>query len=235
MMKMLALALLPVVTLGCRSANKAPPSAEHVASPAPAGHDDKDRKAEHKDDDDDDRGGVANKQVGTSPAPNPTPPQASGPARTLSFDTDQVGSTPGGFTFARTGQGAEGKWVVKAEPGAPSGANVLAQLDADNTDYRFPVAIADVPLLADLRLSVKCKQVSGKVDQGCGLIFRVTDPDNYYVTRANALEDNVRLYHVVKGKRVQFAGWNGKVKSGVWHDLRVDAKGDHFEVYFDGQ
>ena len=112
---------------------------------------------------------------------------------------------------------------------------MLAQLDADYTDYRFPVAIADAPSLADMRLSVKCKQVSGKVDQGCGLIFRVTDPDNYYVTRANALEGNVRVYHVVKGERVQFAGWNGKVKSGVWHDLRVDAKGDHFEVYFDGQ
>ena len=53
--------------------------------------------------------------------------------------------------------------------------------------------------------------------------------------RANALEDNVRLYHVVKGRRVQFAGWDGKVASGVWHDLRVEAKGDHFEVTFDGK
>jgi hypothetical protein len=83
-------------------------------------------------------------------------------------------------------------------------------------------------------LSVRCKPVSGNVDRACGLIFRVTDVDNYYVTRANALENNVRLYHVVKGKRVQFAGWNGKVASGVWHELVVVAQRDHFQVSFDG-
>ena len=65
-------------------------------------------------------------------------------------------------------------------------------------------------------------------------MFRLKDGNNYYVTRANALEDNVRLYHVVAGKRIQFAGWNGKVQSGVWHQLAVDAQGDHFQVSFDG-
>ena len=55
------------------------------------------------------------------------------------------------------------------------------------------------------------------------------------VTRANALEDNVRLYHVVKGDRRQFAGWNGKVASGKWHELAVEAQGDRFQVFFDGQ
>jgi hypothetical protein len=109
----------------------------------------------------------------------------------------------------------------------------LAQTDADSTDYRFPVAVANEPLLRDLHLSVRCKPVSGQVDQACGLVFRFRDADNYYVTRANALENNVRLYHVVKGDRRQFAGWNGKVSSGAWHSLRVDAKGDHFEVYWD--
>ena len=91
------------------------------------------------------------------------------------------------------------------------------------------------PELKDLRLSVKCKPVSGKVDQGCGLVLRLKDTDNYYVARANALEDNVRLYHVVKGKRIQFAGWNGKVASGVWHELAVEAQGDHFQVFFNGK
>jgi len=153
---------------------------------------------------------------------------------TMSFDADAPDASPKGFTFGKTGQGKEGKWVVKAEKDAPSGKNVLAQVDADATDYRFPIAYTG-PDLKDLKLSVKCKQVSGKVDQGCGLIFRLKDADNYYVTRANALEDNVRLYHVVDGTRRQFAGWDGKVQTGVWHDLRVDAKGDHLEVYFDGQ
>jgi hypothetical protein len=155
-------------------------------------------------------------------------------AMTLNFDGDKQGDAPKGFQFGRTGSGREGKWVVKAEKDAPSGSNVLAQIDADDTDYRFPVAFTG-PELKDLRLSVKCKAVSGKVDQGCGLVFRLKDADNYYVARANALEDNVRLYHVVKGKRIQFAGWNGKVASGVWHELAVEAQGDRFQVFFNGK
>jgi hypothetical protein len=156
-------------------------------------------------------------------------------AKTWSFDSDKADAPPIGFSFGRTGKGAEGKWVVKAVPDAPTAGNVLAQTDGDSTDYRFPVAVADAPVLKDVRLSVKCKPVAGKVDQGCGLVFRFKDADNYYLTRANALEDNVNLYHVVKGRRSSFAGWNGKVAGGVWHDLRVDAKGDHFTVTFDGK
>lgn len=152
----------------------------------------------------------------------------------FSFDSDAVGEPPQGFEFGRTGGGAQGRWIVKAEKDAPSGASVLAQVDADGTDYRFPVAFTG-PEMRDLRLSVKCRPVSGKVDQGCGLVFRLKDADNYYVTRANALENNVRLYHVVKGRRIQFAGWNGKVQSGVWHELRVEARGDHLQVYWDGK
>ena len=156
-------------------------------------------------------------------------------SKTWNFDSDQADQAPPGFSFGRTGSGAQGRWVVKADKDAPSSPNVLAQLDADTTDYRFPVAVANEPTFKDVRLSVRCKPVSGRGDQGCGLVFRYRDENNYYITRANALEDNVRLYHVVKGRRVEFAGWNGTVKTGIWHDLRVDAKGDHFEVYFDGK
>jgi len=153
---------------------------------------------------------------------------------TWSFDSDKADAPAAGFSSARTGEGADGKWIVKRVPDAPSGGQVLAQTDADGTDYRFPVAVADGPSLKDVRLSVKCKPVSGKVDQACGLVFRYQDADNYYVTRANALEGNVRLYHVVKGRRVQFAGAGANVKSGAWHELRVDAKGDRFQVSLDG-
>ena len=156
-------------------------------------------------------------------------------ATTWSFDADKLDATPSGFSFGRTGKGAQGKWIVIADGGAASGKQVLAQRDADDTDYRFPVALADAPVLADVRASVKCKPVSGKVDQACGLVFRAVDFDNYYVARANALEDNVRLYHVVKGERKQFASWSGKVKTGTWHELRADAKSDRLEIYFDGK
>src|SRR5262249_29408002 len=127
----------------------------------------------------------------------------------FNIDSGPVGQAPKGFEFGRTGGGRPGEWLVKTEPDAPSGPNVLAQVDTDNTDYRFPLAFTG-PELQNLRISVKCKPVSGRVDQGCGLVFRLKDPDNYYIARANALEDNVRLYHVVKGKRIQFAGWNGQ-------------------------
>lgn len=157
-----------------------------------------------------------------------------GAATRFDFESDKPGEAPQGFSFGRTGKGPAGKWVVQAVEDAPSGNNVLVQTDADRTDYRFPIAYGG-PAMKDLRLTVKCKPVSGKGDQGCGLIFRLKDDDNYYVARANALEDNVRLYHVVKGDRRQFAGWNGKVASGKWHDLAIEAQGDHFQVFFDGK
>jgi hypothetical protein len=154
--------------------------------------------------------------------------------RTWDFQSDAVNAPPGGFSFGRTGQGREGRWIVVQDPTAPAGDHVLAQLDQDDTDYRFPVAVADAPVLKDLRLEVRCKQISGRTDQACGLVFRYRDENNYYVTRANALEDNVRLYHVLNGKRRQFGGWNGKVASQTWHTLAVEARGDRFQVFFDG-
>ncbi len=167
----------------------------------------------------------------SSAAPETTP---SASARVWSFDGDAPDGPPKSFSFGRTGEGREGRWLVEKEADAPSAPNVLAQIDADNADYRFPVAFADAPSLRDVDLAVKCKPVSGAVDQACGLVFRLKDPDNYYLTRANALEGNVRLYLVKDGKRKQIAGWNGKVASGVWHELRVVAAGDAFQVYWEG-
>ncbi|MBI3202838.1 MAG: hypothetical protein HYZ29_14965 [Myxococcales bacterium] len=164
-------------------------------------------------------------------APPASPPEGS---KLWTFDSDTTGSPPAGFSFGRTGDGREGKWTVRAEPGAPSGANVLAQLDQDSEDYRFPVAFANDPVLRDLDLSVRCKPVSGSVDQACGLVFRLADANNYYVTRANPLESNVRLYFVKASKRQQLASWSGKVTSGVWHTYRVVARGDRLEVHWDG-
>lgn len=159
--------------------------------------------------------------------------EESASSKTWNFDADKTDAPPASFTFARTGSGAMGRWVVRAEKGAPSGGNVVAQVDTDGTDNRFTVAVADEPSFKDFRLSVKCKTVSGKVDQASGLVFRYRDENNYYVTRANALENNVRLYYVKDGRRKQFASWRGNVSSGAWHELRVEAKADHILVYWD--
>jgi hypothetical protein len=87
----------------------------------------------------------------------------------------------------------------------------------------------------DLILRVKFKAVSGKVDQGAGLVFCLRDKDNHYLVRANALEDNFRLYRTVNGRRVQFAGANLRVTANEWHGMRLEARDDEFKCLYDGQ
>ncbi len=164
----------------------------------------------------------------------PEPQQSAGASFTYNFDSDAVGAMPAKFHSARTGKGAEGKWVVMADLTAPSRPNVVAQTSADTTDYRFPLLIADEGSFNDLELSVKFKAVSGEVDRAGGLVFRLKDANNYYIVRANALEDNYRLYHVVAGNRRQFAGANFKVTSGEWHELKVESIGNKIICYYDG-
>jgi 3-keto-disaccharide hydrolase len=152
---------------------------------------------------------------------------------TLDFDKFEMGKTPAGFSTALTGGGGPVSWVIQDDPTAPSGRKVLAQTSADKTDYRFPLCIYDSFTAKDVEVSVRFKAVAGKVDQAAGLVVRFRDKDDYYIARANALEDNVRLYKVVGGSRKQFAGTKMKVSSGEWHMLKLEVKGKHFEVFFD--
>ena len=151
----------------------------------------------------------------------------------LDFEKDEVGKSPKGFSFGLTGQGKVGAWVVKKDD--PAHGNVLAQTDADATDYRFPVAVYRDFSAKDVDLSVQFKAVSGKGDQGAGIVWRYRDQNNYYITRCNALEDNCTIYHVVNGRRQAFLNQNVKVASNVWHTLRVEATGDHYVVTYDGR
>ncbi len=151
----------------------------------------------------------------------------------LNFDNSEVDKTPADFSMALTGGGGPVSWVIKEDPTAPSSGKVLAQTSTDKTDYRFPLCVYDKLIAKDVEVSVKFKAVLGKVDQAAGLVVRFKDKDNYYITRANALENNVRLYKVVNGNRKQFAGANWKVSSGEWHSLKLEVKGNHFKVFFD--
>jgi len=183
---------------------------------------------------DEDEGEEGAPNAATPQAEKPAPLQASGQQLIYDFDSDPVGQLPASFHSARTGQGSESKWAVISDPTAPSKPNVVAQTSTDTTDYRFPLLIADGGAFRDLEVGVKFKAVSGRVDQAGGLVFRLKDPNNYYIVRANALEDNYRLYHVVDGRRRQFAGANFKITPGVWHELRVEAVGNRFICYYDG-
>jgi hypothetical protein len=158
---------------------------------------------------------------------------AIGQSSKLDFENDNVGTSPKGFSFAMTGQGKPGVWIVKKDDQAHG--HVLMQTDADTTDYRFPVAVYDGVTAKDVDLSVQFKAISGKGDQGAGLVWRYRDQNNYYITRCNALEDNCTVYRVVNGRRVAFLNQNVKVASNVWHTLSVEVRGDHFVVTYDGK
>lgn len=149
---------------------------------------------------------------------------------TENFDDVKLGEAPAGWTATKTGEG-EARWTVEKDDSAPSKRNVLKQSGV----AKYPVCIKDGTSLKDGFVEVKFKAVSGVEDQAGGVIWRAQDANNYYVARANALEDNVTIYHTIKGRRVSFQNVNRPVKPGHWHTLRVDFQGNRFIVTFDGE
>ena len=160
-------------------------------------------------------------------------------SRTFDFEGDAIGQPPKGFVFGHTAKvGAPGTWVVQSE-----GTNqYLAQTNADSTNSRFPVAVVGDISTADADVSVRFRPVSGRVDQTAGLVWRYQNEDNYYLVRANALEDNVVLYKVERGRRTDLPvkgagrtyGKPAEVPTGQWSTLRVVAAGPRFEVSLNG-
>ena len=150
--------------------------------------------------------------------------------QTVNFDNDEVGKLPPNWTGTMTGKG-EPNWAVVADASAPSKPNVLKQ----SGEATYPVCIKEDTRLKNGFVEVKFKPVSGKEDQAGGVIWRCQDADNYYIARANALEDNVTIYRTIKGKRASFKNTDTKVAPGVWHSLRVEFAGNQFTVILDGK
>jgi hypothetical protein len=151
-------------------------------------------------------------------------------AETVNFDNAETGKPPAGWTASQTGSG-EGKWTVEKDATAPSKPNVLKQ----SGEAAYPVCLKKDTRLKDGFVEVKFRPVSGEEDQAGGVIWRAKDTDNYYIARANVLEDNVRIYHFINGKRTMFKGANLEVPPGVWHTLRADFAGNKFTVTFNGK
>jgi hypothetical protein len=151
-------------------------------------------------------------------------------AGTITFDDLKTGAPPPGWTASKTGKG-DPKWEVVADDSAPSKPNVLKQ----SGEATYPICFKNDTSIKNGFVEVRFKPVSGKEDQAGGVIWRCEDADNYYIARANALEDNVTIYHTIKGKRVSFKNIDTKVVPGVWHTLRVEFEGDKFAVIFDGK
>ena len=146
------------------------------------------------------------------------------------FDSSPIGVAPAGWTATLTGSG-NAKWTVEKDDTAPSKPNVLRQSGVAT----YPICFKNDTSLKDGFVEVKFKPISGKEDQAGGLIWRLKDADNYYVARANALEDNVTIYHTINGKRTERKRIGMKVAPNVWHTLRVDFQGNHFVVTYDGK
>ena len=163
--------------------------------------------------------------------------EVSAMAETVSFD-DAVGSVPKGWTAAKTGRG-EPKWTIEADPTAPSRSKVVKQ--SGRADY--PLLLKDGTDLKDGFIETRFKSIAGSEDRAGGLVWRARDANNYYVARANALEDNVVLYKTVAGVRspLDIVGRKGgygvavSVPSNAWHNLRVEFAGSRFRVVYNGQ
>src|SRR5215204_2418150 len=127
-------------------------------------------------------------------------------ATVVNFDSLPVGTAPTGWSATQTGTGNP-KWTVEKDDTAPSKPNVLRQ----SGQATYPVCLKDDTSLKDGFVEVKFKPISGREDQAGGLVWRAKDSDNYYVARANALENNVTVYHTVNGRRTEKKRANLKV------------------------
>lgn len=155
----------------------------------------------------------------------------------ISFQNDRIGATPEGWTATLTGKG-DPKWTVENDETAPSGSKVLKQ----SGRATFPLLLKDDSHIKDGFVEVKFRAIAGSQDRAAGVVWRAKDANNYYVVRANALEDNFVLYKTVNGVRtaLDIVGRKGGYGVGVpvpantWHSLRVDFKANRFKASFNG-
>jgi 3-keto-disaccharide hydrolase len=148
----------------------------------------------------------------------------------ITFDDLKAGTSPAGWEATETGIGTA-RWIVKKDVSAPSPAQVLEQ----SGEAQFPVCIYQKAELADGFVEVKFKPMAGLEDQAGGVIFRARDKNDYYVARANALEDTVELFHTLHSHRESVKSADIRVTAQHWHKLRAEFRGPHIKVYFDGK
>ena len=151
-------------------------------------------------------------------------------AETETFDSVAVGTLPDGWLAGVTGRGTP-RWMVQPDATAPTGAKVLQQAG----NGTFPWCVKKDVSFADGFVEVKFKPISGKEDQAGGVVWRWKDGDNYYVARANALENNVSLYYTAAGRRNTIKYVDAPVAAKAWHTLRVEFTGKRIRVMLDGK
>jgi hypothetical protein len=151
-------------------------------------------------------------------------------AQTIGFDTDAPGTLPPGWEQGVTGRGNP-RWAVAQDASAPSSPNVLHQSGSGT----FPWCVLRGSSVENGFIEVKFKSLEGREDQAGGVVWRWKDGDNYYVARANALENNVSLYYTANGRRNTLKYVDAPVPRNVWHTLRVEFAGSQIRVALDGK
>ena len=155
----------------------------------------------------------------------------------VSFESNQIGATPEGWTATLTGKGNP-KWTVENDETAP-----LLKILRQSGRATFPLLLKNDTSIEDGFIEVKFKAIAGSEDRAAGLVWRARDANNYYVVRANALEDNFVLYKTVNGVRsaLDIVGRKGgygvsvPVPANTWHSLRIDFQGSRFRASFNGK
>jgi hypothetical protein len=165
-------------------------------------------------------------------------------AEVIRFEGCQPGTLPAGWTVAMTHKGEPAEWQIVRDETSPSPPYVLAQISRGRSAGRFPLAVWNGSTIRDGDVSVAFKTVGGSIDQAAGVVWRYQDQDNYYIVRANALENNVVLYKVERGVRSSIApkgrpsrayGVKHQIPKGHWNTLRVVFKNSLFKVFLNGE
>jgi concanavalin A-like lectin/glucanase superfamily protein len=162
--------------------------------------------------------------AGTGPASSLTSGERFA-SRSWTFDQEAAGSIPVGAAVF------DGSWAVRAEPGAPSAPNALCQTGSAT----YPAIGLANESHRDMRVSARVKPISGGQDRAAGVLLRVRDQQNYYIVRANALENNVAIFKYVNGSRSELKTGSATVPAGAWQELRGEIAGSTIRGYLDGR
>jgi len=155
----------------------------------------------------------------------------------VGFENSQIGAAPEGWTATLTGKG-DPKWTVENDETAPSKLKVIKQ----SGRATYPLLLKNDTNIRDGFIEVKFKAIAGSQDRAAGVVWRAKDANNYYIVRANALEDNFVLYKTVNGLRsaLDIVGRKGgygvsvPVPANTWHTLRIDFNANRFKASFNG-
>ena len=156
------------------------------------------------------------------------------PAPAWNFDREEQGTLPGEFSIGTMFDGRPaGNWQVLATDRAKSPPHVLAQLMGKGAEHAYKLVLIKEIIASDLNLKVSFLPIQGRADMGGGLIWRAADDRNYYLARANPLEQNIRVYRVENGIRHLLENFNQTIDVRRWHTLRVTHQGCHVNVFYD--